>query len=62
MFDRFYRVQNDRNRDTGGTGLGLALAAETVRCYGGSAQVGETPDGGARFEIRWPVGSSSSPT
>lgn len=55
VFDRFYRVQNDRNRDTGGTGLGLALVAETVRRYGGSARVGETPDDGARFEIRWPV-------
>lgn len=59
VFDRFHRVQDDRDRGTGGTGLGLALVAETVRRYGGTAQVGQGPDGGARFEVRWPVGGSS---
>jgi two-component system, OmpR family, sensor kinase len=62
VFDRFYRVQGDRDRGTGGTGLGLALVAETVRRYGGYAQAGESPDGGARFELRWPVGSPSRAT
>ncbi|HEU0090133.1 MAG TPA: HAMP domain-containing sensor histidine kinase [Pseudonocardiaceae bacterium] len=62
VFDRFYRVQDDRNRGSGGTGLGLALVAETVRRYGGSAQVGDAPDGGARFEVRWPGGRSSRAT
>ncbi|MGH3684286.1 MAG: ATP-binding protein [Pseudonocardiaceae bacterium] len=59
VFDRFHRVQDDRDRGTGGTGLGLALVAETVRRYGGTARVGQTPDGGARFELRWPVGRPS---
>ncbi|MGH3933559.1 MAG: sensor histidine kinase [Pseudonocardiaceae bacterium] len=59
VFDRFHRVQGDRARDTGGTGLGLALVAETVRRYGGTARVGEAPDGGARFEVHWPVGRPS---
>jgi signal transduction histidine kinase len=59
VFDRFHRVQSDRDRDTGGTGLGLALVAETVRRYGGVARIGESPDGGARFELRWPVDGSS---
>jgi signal transduction histidine kinase len=58
VFDRFYRVQDDRDRDTGGTGLGLALVAETVRRYGGTARVGQAPDGGARFEVHWPVGGT----
>lgn len=62
VFDRFHRVQDDRHRDTGGTGLGLALVADTVRRYGGTARVGDAPDGGARFEIRWPVGRSSRAT
>ncbi|MGH3811722.1 MAG: ATP-binding protein, partial [Pseudonocardiaceae bacterium] len=59
VFDRFHRVQDDRNRGTGGTGLGLALVAETVRRYGGVARVGEAPGGGARFEVHWPVGLPS---
>jgi signal transduction histidine kinase len=62
VFDRFHRVDSDRDRDTGGTGLGLALVAETVRRYGGVARVGDSPDGGARFELRWPVGGSSRTT
>ncbi len=56
VFDRFHRVQDDRDRGAGGTGLGLALVAETVRRYGGTIRVGQAPDGGARFEVHWPVG------
>ncbi|MGH3978480.1 MAG: sensor histidine kinase, partial [Pseudonocardiaceae bacterium] len=55
VFDRFHRVQPERDRASGGTGLGLALVAETVRRYGGAVRAGEAPGGGARFEIRWPV-------
>ncbi len=62
VFDRFHRVQPERDRSSGGTGLGLALVAETVRRYGGVARVGDAPTGGARFEIRWPVGGSPSTT
>ncbi|HEX5115828.1 MAG TPA: ATP-binding protein [Pseudonocardiaceae bacterium] len=54
VFDRFYRVHDDRGRETGGFGLGLALVAEIVRRRGGTVAVGESPDGGARFEARWP--------
>jgi signal transduction histidine kinase len=62
VFDRFHRVDDGRDRGTGGTGLGLALVAETVRHYGGTARVGEAPDGGARFELHWPVGRPSRAT
>ena len=54
VFDRFYRVQDDRGRTTGGSGLGLALVAEVVRRRNGSVRLGESGDGGARFEVRWP--------
>jgi signal transduction histidine kinase len=54
VFDRFYRVHDDRGRATGGFGLGLALVAEVVRRRGGTVAVGESPDGGARFEALWP--------
>lgn len=53
VFDRFYRVQDDRARSSGGSGLGLALVAEVVRRRGGTVRVGESPDGGARFQVRW---------
>ncbi|HEU5472088.1 MAG TPA: HAMP domain-containing sensor histidine kinase [Actinophytocola sp.] len=53
VFDRFYRVQDDRARTSGGAGLGLALVAEVVRRRGGTVAVGESPEGGARFQVRW---------
>lgn len=57
VFDRFYRVADDRARSSGGTGLGLAMVAETVRRRGGRVQVGESPDGGARFQVVWRTAS-----
>lgn len=53
VFDRFFRASDDRARSSGGTGLGLALVAEAVRRRGGRVVVGESPDGGARFEVSW---------
>jgi len=53
LFDRFYRVQDDRGRGTGGAGLGLALVAEAVQRRGGTVRVTDSPEGGARFEVRW---------
>ncbi|WP_332888582.1 sensor histidine kinase [Actinophytocola xanthii] len=53
VFDRFYRVQDHRSRDSGGVGLGLALVAEVVRRRGGTVSVAESPEGGARFQVRW---------
>jgi signal transduction histidine kinase len=53
VFDRFYRLQDDRGRATGGSGLGLALVAEVVRRRKGAVRVGDSPEGGARFEVRW---------
>ncbi|NIH87289.1 signal transduction histidine kinase [Amycolatopsis granulosa] len=53
VFDRFYRVGDDRARTSGGTGLGLAMVAEAVRRRGGRVSVGESPEGGARFQVVW---------
>ncbi|HET6285695.1 MAG TPA: ATP-binding protein, partial [Amycolatopsis sp.] len=53
VFDRFYRVSDSRARSSGGTGLGLAMVGEAVRRRGGRVRVGESPDGGARFQIVW---------
>lgn len=53
VFDRFYRVSDDRARTSGGSGLGLAMVAEAVRRRGGRVTVGESPEGGARFQVTW---------
>ncbi|MEV8439747.1 ATP-binding protein [Actinosynnema sp. NPDC051121] len=55
VFDRFYRVESDRGRATGGFGLGLALVAHLVRRRRGTIRAGESPEGGARLEVRWPL-------
>lgn len=55
IFDRFYRAEPDRTRDTGGSGLGLALVADVVHRRGGSLRADVSPESGARVEVRWPV-------
>lgn len=54
IFDRFYRVSDDRARTSGGAGLGLALVDELVRRRGGRVAAGRSPDDGARFTVVWP--------
>lgn len=49
IFERFYRMDNSRNRETGGSGLGLAIAKSIVEAHGGKIWVDETPGGGATF-------------
>ena len=39
VFERFYRTESSRSRDSGGTGLGLSLVASIVKAHGGSAWV-----------------------
>ncbi|WP_017301366.1 two-component system sensor histidine kinase RppB [Nodosilinea nodulosa] len=55
LFDRFYRVHQDRSRDTGGSGLGLAIARAIVQAHQGSIQVRSTPGQGSQFIVRLPI-------
>jgi signal transduction histidine kinase len=59
VFERFVRLDDARSRDAGGTGLGLAVAAQLVAAHAGTITVVDSPLGGARFEVRLPTGSAS---
>lgn len=54
IFERFARLQEGRARDSGGSGLGLALSRHIVEAHGGTISVGTGPLGGARFEVVLP--------
>jgi heavy metal sensor kinase len=54
LFERFYRVGQDRSSRTGGAGLGLAIVHEIARMHGGQVSVQSTPGMGATFEVRLP--------
>jgi len=54
IFERFYRVDAGRSRDSGGTGLGLALVRHMVERSGGSITVDSEPGRGSVFALRFP--------
>ncbi len=58
IFERFYRVNKDRSRDSGGaggTGLGLAIARNVILMHKGSIRVQSREEGGTTFTIRIPL-------
>jgi signal transduction histidine kinase len=56
IFDRFWRGEKSRSRETGGSGLGLALVRELVRAHEGRVDVHSVPGRGSRFRVHLPVG------
>ncbi|WP_443606312.1 sensor histidine kinase [Actinomadura barringtoniae] len=55
IFERFVRLDQARDRDEGGAGLGLAIARDVVQAHGGTLTVREAAGGGASFEVRLPA-------
>lgn len=54
LFERFYRVDSDRSSQTGGAGLGLAIAHEIVRMHAGEISVASEPGKGVKFTVYLP--------
>lgn len=56
LFQRFFRIDQSRNRQTGGYGLGLAICKSLVEAHHGSIRCESTPGEGTKFIIQMPVG------
>ena len=54
IFERFYRVDPARSRDTGGTGLGLSIVKHVAADHGGEVTVWSQPGRGSTFTLRLP--------
>jgi signal transduction histidine kinase len=54
VFRPFYRLEASRNRESGGAGLGLAIARSVVRSHGGDIGLENRPEGGLRATISLP--------
>ena len=55
VFSAFTRLDRSRDRATGGYGLGLAIVRLVLEQHGGTATADESPLGGARFTLTWPL-------
>lgn len=56
VLQRFFRVDESRERGTGGAGLGLAIVSEIVRVHSGEVDITDSPAGGARVRVLLPLG------
>jgi signal transduction histidine kinase len=54
VFEPFYRVEESRSRETGGVGLGLAIALSVVQAHGGQITLNNRPQGGLRARVTLP--------
>ena len=59
IFERFYRVDPARSRETGGTGLGLSIVKHIITKHGGEISVWSAENVGSTFSIRLPIQSQN---
>jgi signal transduction histidine kinase len=55
VFEPFYRHESSRSRETGGIGLGLAVARSVARAHGGDATLSNRSQGGLRATVKLPL-------
>jgi two-component system sensor histidine kinase BaeS len=55
VFERFWRAEKSRSRQTGGSGLGLSIVRKLAEAHGGTASVTSVPGAGATFTLRIPI-------
>jgi signal transduction histidine kinase len=55
IFERFYRVDPSRNRESGGFGLGLTIVKELTEAMGGAVEVESMVGEGSTFKVKFPI-------
>ncbi len=60
IFERFYRVDKARGRETGGTGLGLSIVKQMVKMHDGTISVTSNPGKGSEFVVTFPQEGAAS--
>ena len=55
VFKAFYRIEGSRNKETGGVGLGLAIAKDVITSHGGKIELSDSDMGGLRVLISIPL-------
>ena len=55
LFELFVRLEGSRNRDTGGVGLGLAIARAIIQAHGGTITLRTLPEGGLEAVVGLPT-------
>ena len=58
VFDPFFRLEGSRSRDTGGSGLGLAVVRAIAQRHGGTIRLEDRPGGGLRVRVTLPFGTT----